>query len=231
MAAFRTGDTLVWIIGPVQDDAGNAVTGASWSAVNALKPDGTTFAPTYSEIGSGDYKVTVAGSQRGRWWLHSTATVSSVVYTDAGSIDVDDDWAVTLPGAYASGTAGASVGRIGVGLVTIQSPISVTGDVTIVSGDDYLNADGRALSWSSGTWPNLTGATVTLTVRGPSRNVLLTKTGAVPTSNSVRFDLTKTDTALAAGTYPFVVAAALATSSDEVTLVNGACTVVVAGGA
>ncbi len=89
MAAFRTGDTLVWIIGPILDDSGNAVTGATWTTVIARKPDETSFTVTYKEFGSGMYKSTgPTASQRGTWFVFSQATVNGIVYQDMGEASV-----------------------------------------------------------------------------------------------------------------------------------------------
>lgn len=48
------------------------------------------------------------------------------------------------------------------GIITFAQP-DATGAFTIVQGDDYKAADGRAFVWTNapGTWPNLTGATIT----------------------------------------------------------------------
>ena len=156
MAAFRTGDTLVWIIGPVQDANGAAVTGATWSAVVATKPDGTTFAPTYTEIGNGVYKATFVSTARGNWFLYSQATVSGVVYADAGSITVDDGYA--LASDWTSARA-AKLDSLGAASVTVQSPI-VNQVATVYQGDDYKTQ--RPLTWAFTNVPSLTGATVTL---------------------------------------------------------------------
>jgi hypothetical protein len=71
-----------------------------------------------------------------------------------------------VPGAYLSGTAGFALGRIGTADITVQSPVAVDGTtLELVRGDDYLAAQGRQLTFTSTTWPNLTGATIRLTIR------------------------------------------------------------------
>lgn len=209
MAAFRTGDTLVWIIGPVLDDSGAAVTGASFSAVSALKPDGTSFAPTYTEIGSGVYKATFVSTVRGLWFLYSQATVLGVVYPDSGSVTVEDG--VTI------GTA-----------TVVVSPVSTSGDVAITAGDSYLNADSRALTWTSSSWPSFASATATMTVKNRLGAIVLTKSVTLASATSIRVDLTATDTALTSDSYRFAIVATLADSMPA-TLVSGGFSVTKAG--
>jgi len=75
------------------------------------------------------------------------------------------------------------------------------GDVELYQGDDYANADGRALAWTNaaGSWPDLTGATVKLVVRAPNGD-LIQVTGSVVTptgaGQTVRVELTAAQTAL-----------------------------------
>lgn len=109
----------------------------------------------------------------------------------------------TVPGAYAVGSAGYALGRIGTGQVTAVQPVSGDGQVLLLTrGDDYANADGRAIELSSEAWPNLTGLTsVTLTVRSrKSDAVLFTKVGSAPVvgagSQTVRFEPAAAETVL-----------------------------------
>ena len=46
----------------------------------------------------------------------------------------------------------------------VISPILQNGSLTLVRGDDYFNADGRAPTWTAapGAWPNLTGASISM---------------------------------------------------------------------
>jgi hypothetical protein len=113
--------------------------------------------------------------------------------------------------------------------VTVTGPVAEGGEVEIVKGDDYAAADGRALEWTSTTWPNLTGATITFRVLQQIRDdVLLTKAGSVvtPTGTAkVRVELTAAETgALSAGGHRFEVVATLS-SGRVATLVRDTFTV------
>ena len=158
-------------------------------------------------------------------------------YTGAETLDTDyvmgslggdtDALNNEVPGTYSSGTAGHALGRITAAAITVTSPVAGSGTVSIVRGDDYLAADGRALDWtdSGGTWPTLTDATITLTIKGN----LLTKTGSVVTATGdgkkVRVALTNSDTSsLPIGTWDYDVQATLS-SGAVVTLVRSTFTV------
>lgn len=52
-----------------------------------------------------------------------------------------------VPGSYASGTAGAALGKIGTGTIETTSPVTTGGNVTIIRGDSYKAEDARALEW------------------------------------------------------------------------------------
>lgn len=64
-----------------------------------------------------------------------------------------------VPGSYAAGTAGAALGRIGVGVISVTSAVTPGGDVYLFLGDTYSVANGRALEFvdEDASWPDLTG--------------------------------------------------------------------------
>lgn len=107
----------------------------------------------------------------------------------------------------------------------------------IVAGDDCKAADGRALSWSSTHWPNLAGATLTLTIGHTSYNLYelpVTITGTVPATpalpTTVTFDVPGSATAnLPADQYQYQLIATL-TDGDKVTIAAGNLTVSAAPG-
>jgi len=166
--------------------------------------------------------------------------------------------AATVAAAVAAQAVGAAAGSIGKGIadaktaaerltaaraakldlivpgrLTILSPISLTGKkLELIRGDDYTTAAGQALTWTDpGTWPDLTGAAVTLTIRDLETDaVVLSKVGvAVPTgTQTVTFQPTHTDTGdLVPGdeTCGFDVEAVLSDGTTRVTLVRGLCSV------
>ena len=127
----------------------------------------------------------------------------------------------------------AKVDLITPGRLTILSPISLTGKkLELIRGDDYTTAAGQALTWTDpGTWPDLTGAAVTLTIRDLETDaVVLSKVGvAVPTgTQTATFQPTHEDTGdLVPGdeTCGFDVEAVLSDGTTRVTLVRGLCSV------
>lgn len=108
----------------------------------------------------------------------------------------------------------------------------VSANLTLVRGDDYYNADGRAIAFvdSSLNWPDLTGASVQLTLTPTGGGTAVTVSGTIssPTTNkAVRFDLSAATTGglvIGAGAYRYDVQAAL-TSTHKVTLARGSVTV------
>jgi hypothetical protein len=87
---------------------------------------------------------------------------------------------------------------LGNGTVTVVSPVASGGEASVYQGDDYANADGRALAWSSNGWPDLTSATILFMVRAQT-GALFSKAGTVVSAGgatqTVRVELTATETA------------------------------------
>ncbi len=153
---------------------------------------------------------------------HNTASTIGAAIQLAGAGGVDP-LAHLVPDGYASGTAGAALGRIGSGQITTVSNISQGGLIVLVRGDDYKAADGEALDWVDvdAAWPALTSAAVSFGVNHGALIVtgsVITPTGA---GKTVRAEPTAAQTAsLSAGTYTYQVTATLA-DSNRVTLVSG----------
>jgi hypothetical protein len=157
----------------------------------------------------------------------------SVISTGSGGASATDPLTNQVPANYPAGSAGWALGRIGVGRINTTSVIAQTGRVTVVRGDSYLTALGRALIWTdaSSGWPDLTESSVTLEVSDGALvadGEIVTATGA---SKSVRVQLNGNQTnALDAGEYDYtVVVTFLGTGSPEeerVTLARGSFIVV-----
>ena len=155
----------------------------------------------------------------------------SAVLTAFGA--VADPLANTVPGGYAGNTAGWVLGQLLAKPITYSGPVNpVTGTVTLIRGDDYYTADGRAIVFSlpvGGGIPNLTGAMVSATwYKAGSEASALSVPGTVAnagTANqSVTVQLSAAQTAtLTDGTYQLVVRAALASGHTD-TLARQGCT-------
>lgn len=110
--------------------------------------------------------------------------------------------------------------RVAAANVTVTSPVVSGGNIEIVPGDDYYYADGRSLDWSSSTWPNLTGATITFSaVITPAVSVTMSAPVAGTGSQTVRLELSKTNTASLVPFTAFTVVAVL-NNGHTVTLVE-----------
>jgi hypothetical protein len=120
---------------------------------------------------------------------------------------------------------GSIAGRLVSGPVEVISPVAENLAVRVVRGDDYADEDGRALTWTNpdGSWPDLTGATITLGAR--IGGTVLELAGDVVTATGpgqqVRVAIAAADTAsLQPGGYTYDVQATL-DSGRKVTLVSG----------
>lgn len=134
-----------------------------------------------------------------------------------------------VPGTYAPGTAGYRLGQIGTTTLNITSAINADGDLELIAGDDYNQADGRAITITNadGTWPDLTNAEIHFTANRSGAR-LLTFAGAVTTPTGTQTvtleptadDLPTPADAAPAWIYRYAVTARLA-NGHTVTLQTG----------
>jgi hypothetical protein len=102
--------------------------------------------PTASAIADAVWDEVLAG--------HLTAGTTGAALNASGG--AGDPWSTTLPGAYTASQAGSLLADIfdktaiiTTGNVTVTAPVSEAGVITeLILGDDYLAANGRALTWS-----------------------------------------------------------------------------------
>lgn len=112
---------------------------------------------------------------------------------------------------------------------TFVGPMLSAATLELVQGDDYKTTDGRQLTWTSNTWPDLTGAGVNLRIEntrdnntpfGPVPGAVITPTGDAV----VDVELVRAETLLLVSTgdqrYRFHLEATLTTGSN-VTLARG----------
>lgn len=186
--------------------------------------DGTAAqTTTFVEIGMGNYL----------FWSDQFPTefTGGVIFIDVNTAVIkafvainETDW-LTAPivWAYSSRTLTTYPG----GPVIVAGPFDEFATPEIVAGDDYAAADGRALEWvkTDGTWPNLTGATVTLLAHQQRGSASFSATGSivVPTGagQKVRVPILAASTAQKDGLYNYQLLATLAGSGRKVTLALG----------
>lgn len=141
-----------------------------------------------------------------------------------------DPWLTLLPGSYTSGMAGYLIGNtlpaikvktdlITAGSITVQTPVDASvPSVTLIRGDSYFAADGRAITFTSSSWPDVTGATVVMKVNG-----LYDYTFTVTNATTVTRDFTSAETNAypnPGGSYDFQLIATLS-NGRVVTLAEG----------
>ena len=205
---------------PFTDASGAGATGLAVTATARLAGSATTAVVTVTERGSGEYDASFVPSAIGIWSFVAATTIDGEA---AG-------WVESVQAVTAAQFDPAA--QLAAGTVTVLSPVdALTGDATVYQGDDQQAADSRSLDWSESSWPDLTGASITLTAhheRDPRLTATATGSVVTPTGEdkTVRVELTSAETdALTPGPYAFRVKATLA-SGNIVTLVVGTLTVV-----
>lgn len=194
-------------------DAGvtTTVTGRIDAAVSSrLAAADYSAAPTAADVADAVWDELTAD--------HAAVGSTGAALTAAGG--AGDPWSVSTGTDYASDTFGGHVKSITAGAVTIVSPVATDGTaVSIVRGDDYLNADNRALTFSGDAWPALTGGAVALKVR--MGGAVTSYAGVVTGAGECYVELTDAQTALLSPRqYDYDLEATLAGGS-VVTLVQG----------
>jgi hypothetical protein len=222
---------LQGITGIVYDDPNLAI---SYKKASGVSVQLTLTANIWLEVGHGEYWVFLGPTicdVVGLLTIHLTY-VGALDYPGAAevlNVPADGDWLGMIVTAYDEDTLGGILDRIyqrlATGTLRVIAPVQQEGAVVqIIKGDDYYNADSRALEWleEDGTvgWPVLTGATVTLEVDDKEfAGTIVTATGS---NKKVRFELSATQTAsLSTGIHLFWVKAALVTTHHKVTLRTG----------
>jgi len=178
-----------------------ATAGRTFPTNASRNPAGTLFVPTIVAVtGAPDtYRVTFTPTTTGAWLFDVTDSAG-------------ERWTQTFQVEGVAGVAVLPTGAVDatdLGIVVYQS-------------DDYATVDGRQRVWAIDGAPNLSGATVTLTV-GRGGATIFTATGTVsgvyPGTQTVSVPLTRAQTALLGSvSYDYALTAALATTGNVVTL-------------
>lgn len=205
--------------------------GATGLTVTVDVYKGTSSTPLVSdgsatELGGGVYRYLLASGSV------STEDEYIAVFKTA-STTVDQQH---IPALWAVGKAGVEnldraisdvYSRLSGGVVVLSNPVANNSNVEIVRGDTYDADDGRELTWTSTSWPNLTGSTVNITVRASDDTQLLAATCSTSGTQTVVLELTSTATGattIRTGRHKYDLQATLA-SGHKVTLVQGAFTI------
>lgn len=102
------------------------------------------------------------------------------------------------------------------GSITISVPVLPNGNARTIQGDDYLLEDGRALEWAISTTADLPDAEIAVILGG-----LTTFEAELVGDNTVRLELTRTETAaIPVGNHDFAIVATQ-DDGDVITLLEG----------
>ncbi len=191
-------------------DFGSAQTGVAFKLFTSAGTLGVAVTAGIVNLASGMYfKPDVEiGANRGVYWYCDTAGVEAFEMfnaQDSGFTGDDRDNLADI------------ADRIATGVVTVISPVSDAGDtLSLIHGDDYLDDDGRALSFTSEDWPVLTAGAAVLKIGD-----VLTAAGDITNAATVSVELTHAQTILLKQkNYPFALIATLA-NGHVATLARG----------
>lgn len=106
--------------------------------------------------------------------------------------------------------------------ITITGPVTSTGRVSVIKGDDYSADDGRSLDWTSASWPTLTSGSATIYLYTPGEtSASYTYSLTIIDAATVRLELTANQTSsMSARNYIYEIIAVLS-NGHTVTLVQG----------
>lgn len=201
----------------------------------------TNSGTTYASAVSGSVVKEIASNASGGG--SSPSTIAAAVWDEpiashltAGSTgnklnsaaSAGDPWTTTLPGSYTGSQAGAILPAIKTKTdsitgqsLSLVSPLLDDQNVYIVRGDDYKNADGRALfaTTTFSNAPSLSGGAVVLRIKNDTSP--FSKAGVVTGASTCYVELTTSETAaFLPGNYAFDLQATLS-NGDIVTIAQG----------
>lgn len=162
--------------------------------------------------------------------LAADSITSTVLATSAVNEIVDQVWDETATDHSTTGTTGKLLQTINTNLgaasVTITSPVTTDGEISIIIGDDYLNTDGRAVTINYTSVPSLTAATpVRIYILDPALGAANFFSVDVVDADTLRLELTDTQTGtLKAGTFDYYIRATLS-NGDIITLTQSSITI------
>jgi calcineurin-like phosphoesterase family protein len=204
-----------------------AKTAASQTTVDAIKTktDKLTFNAANAVYAYGS----IGGASAEEVWTYYNRTL-----TDKSGFSLTSAYDAAKTAA-SQASVDALAAKIGEGtVINVISPLNPESlQLTLVRGDDYAAADGRALEWSSSDWPDLTDATVIFSAVPAKKSVSgkwsTTATVVHPgeTTQIVRVELTTTQTAsldVGPNAYLYDIEATLV-NGHRVTLATGKITV------
>ena len=224
---YTTGATLYAVIINPAAQAWNGttfetITPADWSTyavpLSEVAASGLYFGNFPTSLPAANY-TTVLYQQVGGSPA-STDTLLGVGEVDWSGTDNTSLADVITAAGQARDAAYSVLARLGTVQVVMTTPVTETGELEIITGADYYQADGRAVTWSNseGGWPDLVGAAVTWEFRRyNSTTVLLTYSAEVINATTVQLELSAAQTSA----IPYSVSDIRDTYELWATLTNG----------
>lgn len=161
-----------------------------WTKTATLLGTATTATPTITHRANGYYDVLVTFPSVGVWSVEYSVVVNgetvrfdpkTVQVVTAAQFDPASDVRTVLTDSRA-----AKIDLIGSYAVSGPTTDLTSTDIELIRGSDYLTADGRARTWTSDAWADLTDATISFVVTA-GRTAVVSNTGTVvtPTGDAV----------------------------------------------
>lgn len=175
---------------------GGALTGAIVTARRALDATAqATATGTVTELGNGQYRFDLSQAD-------TNANYGSYLFTATNAVPVEKTVVFTAANPTNGETFGLSkLDLIVVGSVSYSGPVDPTGVIRspLIRGDDYLAANGRALTWTFSAIAGLTAATCTSRLGFKSGTTTLIVNGTVTDNGNgtwtASHDVTRTQSA------------------------------------
>ena len=203
------------------DTSGVEVAGLGGAVTVTLSKNGGGFgasAGTKAELAGGWYLYTATAGEC------NTAGPLALRITGAGCVQQNLVYNVGNQDAQLTAIK-AKTDTIGALSVTVTAPVAADGAIQIIRGDDYLQTDGRSLSFAITSGPSIAGGTVALRVR--VSEAVVEYAGVITGAAACYVQLTTAQTSLLPGSsdYPYDLQATLSNNSI-VTLQQGQLSVV-----
>lgn len=206
---------------------GNRVLGATVTAYRTVDDNPQELATgTIVEQGNGQYILQTSAADMNGNTINFLFTATGAISVNENVVTYTDPNSEQAPGNFPSGSVGYNIGKLGGTQVVVVPSMTQGGNISIIQGDSYYAADGRAFQWSDNTWPDLTGATAVMTVFGDDGTIYthaveIQTPGSGTQTLQVEFSNSDTATPIPSGYFKITVTLA---SGHNASLVDAYCT-------
>lgn len=224
MTVYQTGETARFVVQFNRITDGEPFVPSGTPTITIIPPNGTPSTSNATRLGTTNYFYRdYAVASAGTYLFYGTTNDANAsrANTETGEAVVGQTWIQSIS------TILMQTANLASGEVVFVSPLdALTNKLTLIRGDDYKVAEGRALTWSSASWVTynlLTATSLKFRAKKKTGTTVFQKAGTVVSSTEVRVELTSAETAtfdIRHGSMYYDVEATLA-NGDIITLVIG----------